>query len=59
MARVSDGCETWQCLAARVKLRSEQTARKYLIWCISIRHVLWPGGPMARPSVANPLIKWM
>jgi hypothetical protein len=31
MARVSDGWEMWQSFAARVKLRSEQTARKYRI----------------------------
>src|SRR5215471_8606193 len=33
---VSEGWEMPHCLAARVKLRSSQSARKYRIWCISM-----------------------
>jgi hypothetical protein len=36
MALVSEGWEMPHCLAARVKLRSSQSARKYRIWCISM-----------------------
>jgi hypothetical protein len=36
MALVSEGWEMRHCLAARVKLRSSQSARKYRIWCISM-----------------------
>src|SRR5262249_22073668 len=34
MALVSEGWETPQCLAARVKLRSADSARRSRIWCI-------------------------
>ena len=36
MALVNEGCETPQRLAARVKLSSLESARKYRIWCISV-----------------------
>ncbi|CAK7261062.1 exported protein of unknown function (plasmid) [Shinella sp. WSC3-e] len=35
IAVVKDGCETFEALAAWVKLRCWQTAKKYLIWFIS------------------------
>jgi hypothetical protein len=37
MARVRDGCATLQRAAALVKFSVSLTAKKYRIWCISIR----------------------
>jgi hypothetical protein len=37
---VRAGCATWHFSAARVKLSSWQSVRKYLIWCISIATIL-------------------
>ncbi len=50
MARVSDGCDTWQASAARVKFSVSQTARKYRTWCISTgRSLSFESGPLSNP----------
>jgi signal transduction histidine kinase len=52
MARVSDGCATWHFSAARVKLSSSQTARKYLTWCISMRRLASRTAARPGPGIA-------